>query len=116
ASAMAQAVPGSRVLLLVVELCGLTFRHHDQSKSNMIATALFADGAAAAVVSSQGQEQAQGPRLGPWAEHTWPDSLDIMGWEIADDSLKVVFSRDIPSLVRNEFGPVLDGFLGRHGW
>src|SRR3546814_20885820 len=50
AAALARATPSERWLFLVVELCGLTFRSADQSKSNIIATALFADGAAAGVV------------------------------------------------------------------
>lgn len=117
AAAMAQARPEARVLLLVVELCSLTFRRHDRSKSNIVATALFGDGAAAAVVTcrSDDADGATAPRLGPWGEHTWPNSLDVMGWDVADDGLKVVFSRDIPSLVRAEMRPVADAFLARHG-
>ena len=110
AAAMAAAKPNSRVLLLVVELCGLTFRYQDRSKSNLVATALFGDGAAAAVVSCR-EEYSGGVRLGPWGEHTWPDSLDVMGWDVADDGLKVLFSRDIPSLVRQDLRAVVDRFL-----
>lgn len=110
AAAMAAAKPRSRVLLLVVELCGLTFRYQDRSKSNLVATALFGDGAAAAVVSCRDDYGAH-PRLGPWGEHTWPDSLDVMGWEVADDGLKVLFSRDIPTLVRQDLRAVVDRFL-----
>lgn len=110
ACAMAKADPQARVLLLVVELCGLTFRRDDASKSNLVATALFGDGAAAAIVSCRDE----GPRLGPWGEHTWPDSLDVMGWDVADDGLKVLFSRDIPTLVRNDLRTVVEGFLQRH--
>jgi alkylresorcinol/alkylpyrone synthase len=113
AAAMAAARPASHVLLLVVELCGLTFRNHDRSKSNLVATALFGDGAAAAVVSCRA-EYASRPRLGPWGEHTWPDSLDVMGWDVADDGLKVVFSRDIPALVREDLRAVVDAFLAEH--
>jgi len=113
AAALAQARPASRVLLLVVELCGLTFRLQDRSKSNLVATALFGDGAAAAVVSCR-EEYVQKPRLGPWGEHTWPDSLGVMGWDVADDGLKVVFSRDIPTLVRQDLRPIVDEFLARH--
>ena len=102
AAALARAKPESRVLLLVVELCALTFRHHDRSKSNLVATALFGDGAAAAVISCR-DEYGAAPRLGPAGEHTWPDSLDVMGWDVADDGLKVIFSRDIPTLVRRTF-------------
>jgi alkylresorcinol/alkylpyrone synthase len=113
AAAMAKAAPRSRVLLLVVELCTLTFRRQDRSKSNIVATALFGDGAAAAVVTCREDDAgaASGLRLGPWGEHTWPDSLDVMGWEVADDGLKVIFSRDIPTLVRTELRPVIDAFL-----
>ncbi len=114
AAAMAAAKPQSRVLLLVVELCGLTFRYQDRSKSNLVATALFGDGAAAAVVSCR-PEYDNAPRLGPWGEHTWPDSLDVMGWEVADDGLKVLFSRDIPTLVRQDLRAVVDRFLASNG-
>jgi alkylresorcinol/alkylpyrone synthase len=114
AAALATAKPSSRVLFLVVELCGLTFRNHDRSKSNLVATALFGDGAAAAVVSAR-PEYAGRPALGPWGEHTWPDSLDVMGWEVAGDGLKVVFSRDIPSLVRENLRDVVDAFLAGNG-
>jgi len=47
---IARSEPEKTVLLLVVELCGLTFRHNDNSKANIIATALFGDGAAAVLL------------------------------------------------------------------
>jgi alkylresorcinol/alkylpyrone synthase len=110
----ARATPGARVLLLVVELCALTFRRADQSKSNIIAAALFGDGAAAAII---GPADGAGGLLAVAAsgEHTWPDSLDVMGWQVEDDGLGVLFSRDIPNLVRGQFRPALDGFLARQG-
>jgi alkylresorcinol/alkylpyrone synthase len=115
AAAMARAAADSHVLLLVVELCSLTFRRQDRSKSNVVATALFGDGAAAAVVTCRSDTvPGSAPRLGPWGEHTWPDSLDVMGWDVADDGLKVVFSRDIPALVRDDLRPVIDDFLRRN--
>ena len=107
AATLAGAMPGARVLFLVVELCGLTFRLGDQSKSNVIATALFGDGAAGAIVSTAGAGRA----LGGSGEHTWPDSLDIMGWHVEDDGLGVQFSKDIPALIRRDFAAVMGGFL-----
>ena len=50
-----RAPPGPRMLFLVVELCALSFRKHDVSKSNLVATALFGDGAAARDLSSRGR-------------------------------------------------------------
>lgn len=113
AADIAMAHPDERVLLLVVELCALTFRAQDRSKSNLVATALFGDGAAAAVISCR--DDAKGPALGASREHTWPDSLDVMGWGVADDGLKVVFSRDIPTLVQEELRPVATQFLADNG-
>lgn len=110
AAALAKAEPGARVLLLVVELCGLTFRQRDSSKSNLIATALFGDGAGAAIVSTDGE----GPVLGPWGEHKFPNSLDVMGWQVADDGLKVLFSQDIPTLVQTAMHDATVDFLRRH--
>jgi alkylresorcinol/alkylpyrone synthase len=112
AADLARAVPGSRVLLLVVELCALSFRKNDVSKSNVVATALFGDGAAAAVVSCRGE----GSALAAAGEYTWPDTLDIMGWDVTEEGLKAVFSRDIPALVRRHMRDVASEFLARHGF
>ena len=53
AAAMARARPQTRVLFLAVELCSPTFRRADTSKSNIIAAALFGDGAAGAILSAE---------------------------------------------------------------
>lgn len=111
AAQMAVSVPGSRVLFLVVELCGLTFRVNDTSKSNIIATALFGDGAAGALLGTG----LEGPAVAGWGEYTWRGSLDVMGWDIGDDGLGVLFSRDIPNLVCEQLGAPVDRFLGRCG-
>jgi|SRR5579871_90697 len=110
AAELVTARPGARVLFLVVEFCALTFRRNDHSKSNIIATALFGDGAAGAILSTSGD----GRPLEAAGEHTWPHSLDIMGWEIEDDGLKTRFSQSIPTLVANEFGTALHAFLRKN--
>ena len=106
----AAAEPGSKVLFLVVELCALTFRKNDISKSNIVATALFGDGAAGAILSTDGE----GPELGPAGEYTWPHSLDVMGWDMAEDGLKARFAKSIPDLVASDFRQLLDEFLTRN--
>jgi alkylresorcinol/alkylpyrone synthase len=111
AAALARALPERSVLLVVVELCALTFRASDTSNSNIVAAALFGDGAAAAVIATDGT----GPVLAEAGEHTWPGSLDVMGWRVEDDGFGVLFSRDIPALVRNRYRSALSGFLQRCG-
>ncbi len=112
-AALSRAAPGSLVLLLVVELCGLTFRANDMARSNIIATALFGDGSAAALLTCD--KVAPGPKLSGWGEHTWPGSLDVMGWRIEEDGFGVLFSQDIPVILRDRLGAVVDSFLGCHG-
>ncbi len=113
AAAIAQARPGSRVLLLVVELCALTFRRSDSSNANIVATALFGDGAVAVLVTTGESEGFA--EIAHWGEHTWPDSLDVMGWSVENDGLGVIFSRLIPALVRRDLGAALDDYLARNG-
>lgn len=111
AATIAAAMPDKAVLLLVVELCSLTFRCGDRSKSNIVAAALFGDGAAAAVLRCAGK----GPAVLASGEHTWPQTLDIMGWEVAEDGLKPVFSRAIPRLITGRIGQAAGDFLARYG-
>jgi alkylresorcinol/alkylpyrone synthase len=111
AATLASSNPGSLVLFLVVELCALCFRRDDFSKSNIVATALFGDGAAAALISSSGE----GPRIVGGGEYTWPDSLDVMGWDVTRDGFKAIFSRDIPELVTTKLHDVTVAFLAEHG-
>jgi alkylresorcinol/alkylpyrone synthase len=111
AGALARARPGARVLLLVVELCSLTLRHGDRSKANLVACALFGDGAAAAVLASEGD----GPRLSATGERRWPASLDVMGWTVEDDGLGVLFAVAIPQIVRARMAEATAAFLATAG-
>lgn len=112
----AKAHPASKVVVCSLELCGLTFLHQDRSKSNLIATSLFADGAAAALIFGEeaaAQAGLTGPRILGSHSMIWPDSLDVMGWNVENDGLKVIFSKDIPTLVESKIRPTIDRFL--HG-
>jgi len=109
AADIARLDPDANVLFLVVELCSLCFRGNDKTKSNFVSTALFGDGAAAALISGQ----RDGPAFGPAGEHTWPDTLDVMGWDIEDDGLQVRLSRDVPTFVRERMRDVTAEFLER---
>jgi len=112
AAKLARADPGSNVLLVVVELCTLSCRVDVLSKANIVATALFGDGAAAAVLSTQGPGLAA---IGGSGEHLWPETLDIMGWDVDGDGLGVVFAQSIPGFVAGQLRGAVDGLLARCG-
>jgi alkylresorcinol/alkylpyrone synthase len=115
---LALADDSARVLLVAVELCSLTFRHEDIDKRNLVATSLFADGAAAALVVGSRAARASGAgALELIASHStlWPGTIGMMGWTVSGRGLHVVFSRDIPTFVRERVRPSLEGFLRAHG-
>lgn len=112
AARLAKATPAAVVLLVVVELCTLAFRMNDLSKADIVATALFGDGAAACVLRTGGGGFAQ---IEASAEHTWPNTLDIMGWRVDPQGLGVVFARAIPPFAKAELRPAMVAMLAQDG-
>ena len=96
AAELAQVLNGKAVLLIAVELCSLTFQRNDYSKENLVGTSLFSDGAAAVVIAAN----AHGPAICGSYSNLFPNTEDIMGWDITESGFKVQFSRDIPSIIR----------------
>jgi alkylresorcinol/alkylpyrone synthase len=96
AARLAAGAPGRTVLFVTVELCSLAIRLDKLSKANIVATALFGDGAAACVVRNSGAGVAH---IGGSGERLWPDTLGIMGWDVEDPGLGVIFDRAIPPFV-----------------
>lgn len=109
---LAQSRPGSRVLVVAVELCSVAFRPDKLTKENIVATALFGDGAAACVLGTHQEGQTSVELSG---QHTWPDTLSIMGWSVDDTGLGVIFDRAIPPFAETHLGPAVKGILARHG-
>ena len=112
AARLAAARPGTNVLLVVVELCTLSFRLDELTKANIVATALFGDGAAACVLrAGDGGLAALAAAGGP----PWPDKLDIMGWSVDPQGFGVILAQSIPPFARENVGPAVKGILARSG-
>lgn len=110
ASRLAASRPGSVVLLVAVETCTLAFRMDKLTKANIVATALFGDGAAACVLRMADKGLAEVEMSG---QHTWPDTLDIMGWSVDPEGLGVIFDRSIPPFAAANVRPALISVLAR---
>jgi len=108
AARLAASQPGAVVLFVCVELCTLAFRMDEPSKADIVATALFGDGAAACVLRGGDEGFAQ---VAGVAEHTWPDTLDVMGWRVDPQGLGVIFARAIPPFAQQHLRPAMDGML-----
>ncbi|MGI2328725.1 type III polyketide synthase [Planococcus sp. YIM B11945] len=111
-----RAYPEAKVIVLCIELCSLTFQRSDTSKSNLIGTSLFADGAACALVTGEKDQTAgSGFFIKDTQSTLMQDSEDVMGWDVKDEGLHVVFSRDIPKIIEKWLKPNVDLFLEKIG-
>jgi alkylresorcinol/alkylpyrone synthase len=111
------AFPTAKVLVLSVELCSLTFQRNDRSKSNLIGTSLFSDGVACALVCgdqvdiNELRKTDTSPHILATQSTLMPDSLDVMGWDVKNNGLFVIFSRDIPHIIEDWLKPNVSEFL-----
>ena len=112
ASRLAAAEPGKRWLFVTVETCSISIRLDSDDPAAVVATALFGDGAAAAVVTAGEHSVA---RIRGSAEKLWPDTLRIMGWDVEDPGLAVVFDRAIPPFIEAELADAIDGMCRQLG-
>ncbi|WHF25226.1 3-oxoacyl-[acyl-carrier-protein] synthase III C-terminal domain-containing protein [Bacillus altitudinis] len=116
-----RAYPEAKVLVVACELCSLTFQPQDQSKSNLIGTSLFGDGTAAVLLT--GEKAASKytrlktvPKVLGTQSVTMKDSEDVMGWDFTADGFRVIFSRDIPSIISGWLKEQVDQFLHQLGF
>ncbi len=111
------AKPNDSALVIAIELCGLTFQKDDVSKSNLVGTSLFSDGAAAAIVvgDDHGMHSHSGVELLNSLSTIYDDSLDVMGWDVLDSGLRVVFSKDIPTIVRDSVRQNVEEIASQNG-
>lgn len=107
-----RAFPEANVLVIAVELASLTLQRGDTSLANLVSCCLFADGAAAAVLTGR---DARGLRVVDSRSHLIPDSLDAMGFDLRDGGLHIILSKEVPQLVRGQIVPIANGLLERHG-
>ncbi len=111
------AYPKAKVLILCVELCSLTFQPNDYTKSNLIGASLFADGVACALVCGDEVEVSSSeplPSFVATSSKTMANSEDVMGWNMKNDGLHVVFSKSIPSIIEKWLEPFVTEFLKEH--
>src|SRR5215210_343999 len=112
AARLACAEPGSKWLFVTVETCSISIRLDSNDPAAVVATALFGDGAAAAVVTSGEHSLA---KIVNSAEKLWPDTLRIMGWDVEDPGLAVVFDRAIPPFIEAELADAVDDMCAKLG-
>ncbi|MYV55659.1 3-oxoacyl-[acyl-carrier-protein] synthase III C-terminal domain-containing protein [Streptomyces sp. SID3212] len=106
--------PDDVAVLLSVELCSLTLQRDDMSGANLVASALFGDGASA-LVATGARRRGAGPVVVDTRSHMYPDTQEVMGWDITGSGFRIVLDAVVPDLVRKNLAPEVDSFLADHG-
>lgn len=111
-----KAHPEKTALIVCCELCGITFQKGDDRKSNIVGTALFGDGISSALIVGEAspylhhRSQAV-PKIMDTSSRMKKDSTSVMGWNITNTGLEVIFSKSIPSLVHSFWKEHIERFL-----
>jgi len=119
ASALARAhdflrgFPDARVLVIAVELPSLSLQRDDTTPANLVASALFGDGAAAAVLTARGDRN--GVRVLETLSHIFPNSTGALGFDLHEDGFHTVISKTIPALLKSEIVALVDRLAARAG-
>ncbi|MEW2632590.1 3-oxoacyl-[acyl-carrier-protein] synthase III C-terminal domain-containing protein [Streptomyces sp. NPDC048389] len=107
--------PDDTAVLLTVELCSLTLQQRDDSHANLVAGALFGDGAAAVVARGRRTTGLDGgPTVVATRSHLYPDTEQLLGWNIGASGFRIVLGAGVPNIVRGHFGTHLRDFLADH--
>jgi alkylresorcinol/alkylpyrone synthase len=106
--------PTGVVLVLTIEMCSLTLQPDDRSVANLISIGLFGDGAAAAVIVGE-QHRAAGPRIEATRSVFYPDTEQVMGWDIGAHGFKIILSAEVPTVARERVPIDVDAFLADQG-
>ena len=114
ASDYLRAFPDQTAAVLSVELCSLTLQRGDLSLSNIIASGLFGDGAAAVILKGAGRGTAR-PRIAATKSVLYPHTERVMGWDLVDGGFKVLLSPEVPALAKAHIGEDVDVFLASQG-
>jgi alkylresorcinol/alkylpyrone synthase len=109
-----RAYPDQVAVILAVELCSLTLQREDMSMANLISAGLFGDGAAAVMVAGS-DRGLDGPKILDTRSVFYPETEEMMGWEVSERGFRIVLSPDVPDLIQRQLGADVDKFLADLG-
>ncbi|UCR89375.1 type III polyketide synthase [Mycetocola spongiae] len=114
AQSFCEADPGAVVLIVSTELCSIHVRS-SSDPDQIVAASVFADGAAAAIVSARtdlGTAQSPGLRLDRLRSELVPVGETEMAWTIGDEGFEMILSASVPKIIdtyiAGALGPVLE--------
>lgn len=108
-----QANPGKRAAVIAVESPTATFQLTDFSMANIVSAAIFGDGSACVLLSSE--QNAQGPKIVGEGMYHFPDTTHLMGFDLTNQGLQMILDPGVPEAISNHFSHIVHPFLKKYG-
>lgn len=113
ADAICRSDPRAKVLVVCVELCTLHFQS-EATKDNISSAMLFADGAAAVLVTPD-DDPRRGFRLEQFHSEVSLKGKGDMAWDISSTGFRMTLSSFIPDLLEADFASLVERALDKAG-
>jgi alkylresorcinol/alkylpyrone synthase len=104
--------PGKRAAVIAVESPTATFQLDDYSMANIVSAAIFGDGAACVLLSSD--ESDQGPEIIDEEMYHFYDNEHMMGFQLTNNGLKMVLDIEVPETIASHFPDIIHPFLAKN--
>lgn len=107
-----KANPGKRAAVIAVESPTATFQLEDYSMANMVSAAIFGDGAACVLMSSE--ENTEGPEILAEEMYHFYDATQMMGFDLTNQGLQMILDQRVPETISEHFSDIIFPFLERN--
>jgi len=108
-----RANPGKRAAVIAIESPTATFQLTDYSMANMVSAAIFGDGAACVLLTSE--EEASGPRIVAEEMYHFRNATHLMGFDLTNTGLKMILDPSVPETIAQHFPDIVHPFLEKNG-
>jgi predicted naringenin-chalcone synthase len=108
-----KANPGKRAAIVAIEAPTATFQLEDYSMVNIVSAAIFGDGAACLLMSSN--EEDDGVKILAEEMYHFYDATDLMGFKLVNTGLQMILDKDVPQQISDHFPAIVHPFLEKSG-
>lgn len=107
-----KANPGKRAAVIALEAPTATFQLDDYSMANIVSAAIFGDGAACVLMSSNDEDP--GPEILAEEMYHFYDATEMMGFKLVNTGLQMILDKNVPEQIAEHFPAILHPFLKKN--
>jgi alkylresorcinol/alkylpyrone synthase len=104
--------PGKRAAVIAYESPSATFQFDDYSMANVVSAAIFGDGVATVLLSSDPLDQ--GPEVVDQGMYHFFDAEQMMGFKLSNTGLQMVLDVAVPDTIESHFPTIIHPFLAEN--